>query len=88
LFCYRKFGPEERDNVLPDPDIATLDRSANAMILDTQITPETQAEPAEWHVYRALVLYRNEHQAETDNEAYRAAMAAAHDSYIDRFTAQ
>ena len=85
LFCYEKCGPKESVNSRSGPDDETLLWSANAMIPDTQIPPEVQAEPPEWHLYKALVTYRYKHPEATDNHVYLVALAAAHDAYIERF---
>lgn len=53
--------------------------------LITEKPPAAQAEPAEWHLYKALVTYRYKHPEATDNHVYLAALAAAHDAYVKQF---
>lgn len=52
---------------------------------NTQVEPLTQAEPPQWHVYRALVLYRYKHPESTKDVYFSEKLTAAHNSYLNTF---
>ena len=55
------------------------------LTLHIQDTPLTQAEPPQWHVYRALVLYLYDNPEATKDLYFRNKLSAAHDAYINTF---
>ena len=56
-----------------------------SLIPDTQIAPYTQAEPPQWHVYRALVLYLYDNPDATKDLYFRHKLNDAHNAYLNTF---
>lgn len=49
--------------------------------------PLTQAEPAQWHVYRALCLYAKDHPEESKGLYFCNKLHEAHTAYVNTFVA-
>ena len=89
LFCSAMKKERAEGELSLPSDPSNISRMETNMPLnpDTLIAPLTQAEPPQWHVYRALVLYLYANPEATKDLYFRHKLNAAHDAYLDTFAA-
>lgn len=83
----KRNGPDKRANAESSPEHSNEWSMLMSFISDNIVAPIAQAEPPQWHIYRALVIYRDSHKAECDNIYFKHKLNAAHDAYLNTFAA-
>ena len=80
-------GRESASTLIPTLNNQPVTEVNMSLESPTQIAPYTQAEPPQWHVYRALVLYLYDNPEATKDLYFRHKLNAAHDAYLNTFAA-